>query len=307
MNEPKPTVSVVIPCHNYGRFLATAIGSALAQTEPPCQIIVVDDGSTDNTREVAQCYKDSIYYLALPHSGVCRARNEGLLRAAGDFVIFLDADDALIPSYIEKTLAAWLLAPNPKPAFVYTQRCDFDSSTALSRYSPFDPTLLKFKNYIMISALLRTEIVREEEFDPTFASGLEDYDFFLSLVEKGHTGLLLDQPLLRVRAHESSRNRACRAPTLCWPIMLQLLRKHGIQYSLRDRHRFMSDLKMFVANRIKEQRQPTQPTSARLAALMQMIRYRAPVLDILSQLFFIIHRPLPAIPSQSKVDDSCHL
>ena len=299
MNDPKPTVSVVIPCHNYGRYLATAIDSALAQSHPPCQIIVVDDGSTDDTREVAEHFNGSIYYLALPHSGVSRARNEGLLRVAGDFVIFLDADDALAPTYIERTLAAWISAADPKPAFVYTQRYDFGSATAISRYPAFDPTLLKFKNYIMVSALLRTEIARAEEFDPTFARGLEDYDFFLGLVGKGHTGLLLDQPLLRVRAHGASRNLACRTPTKCWPIMLQLLRKHSAQYSLRDRRQFMSDLKMFVANRIMEQRQPAQPTSARLASLIQMIRYRSPLWDVLSQLLFTIRRPLPPIPSQS--------
>jgi len=300
MTTLKPTVSVVIPCHNYGRYLADAIASALAQTHPPSQIIVIDDGSTDNTREIAQQHPAPVEYFALPHSGVSRARNEGLRRVTSDFVVFLDADDALDPQYLEKTLEAWKSANEPKPAFVYTQRVDFESVTSIYRYPDFDPVLLKFKNYIMVSALLRTELARAQEFDPLFAGGLEDYDFFLGLVEKGYSGLLLNQPLLRVRKHAGSRTITSAGPSIRWEIMCLLLNKHQSLYSRQDRHLFMQRLRHFVADRLLEQQYPAQPTSARLAALGQMIRYRSPLPAILSQLRFITC--LPATP----VEESPH-
>ena len=75
MKEPAPTVAIVIPCHRYGRFLAQALVSALAQTVPPRQIVVVDDGSEDETRQVAASYGPRIETVRISHGGVCHARN----------------------------------------------------------------------------------------------------------------------------------------------------------------------------------------------------------------------------------------
>ena len=85
------TVSVVIPVYNGASFLGEAIESAINQTYSPYEIIVVDDGSTDNTREVAQKYP--IRYFLRPHKGASAARNYGVVRSQGDLLAFLDADD----------------------------------------------------------------------------------------------------------------------------------------------------------------------------------------------------------------------
>src|SRR5437867_450686 len=97
-----PLVSVIIPCFEQGRFLSDAIDSVLAQTYRNTEIIVVNDGSTDNTSEVAGRYGDRVRYFDLPHSGPSRPRNKGLCEARGEFVQFLDADDALLPTKLEK-------------------------------------------------------------------------------------------------------------------------------------------------------------------------------------------------------------
>lgn len=91
-------VSVVIPCRNAERFLAAAIRSALAQTYAPVEVVVVDDGSTDGSREVAASFGDRITLLAQPHRGGNAARNAGIARARGEYILFLDADDILGPT-----------------------------------------------------------------------------------------------------------------------------------------------------------------------------------------------------------------
>jgi glycosyltransferase involved in cell wall biosynthesis len=106
-------VSVVIPCFNYGRYLATAIESALAQ-DTECEIIVVDDGSTDETAAVAARYA-GVRYLRQPNRGLPAARNAGLGASTGEYVIFLDADDRLLP--IAASTGVDALARQPYAAF----------------------------------------------------------------------------------------------------------------------------------------------------------------------------------------------
>jgi glycosyltransferase involved in cell wall biosynthesis len=91
--------SIVIPCFNQAAFVGQAIGSALAQTAPGTEVIVVDDGSTDATAEVAGRFA-GVRVIRQPNTGVATARNTGLAAASGDFVVFLDADDELLPDAV---------------------------------------------------------------------------------------------------------------------------------------------------------------------------------------------------------------
>jgi len=88
----KLTVSVVIPCHNYGRFLPQTLGGVLAQTYPVKEIIVVDDGSSDDSAEVATSFS-GVRLIRQPKQGIAGARNTGAALATGDLIAFLDADD----------------------------------------------------------------------------------------------------------------------------------------------------------------------------------------------------------------------
>jgi glycosyltransferase involved in cell wall biosynthesis len=93
MSSNLPLISVIIPVYNGDRYLAEAIESVLAQNYHPIEIIVIDDGSTDNTRQVAESLKKYIHYIYQPNRGAAAARNTGLKIAAGDLIAFLDADD----------------------------------------------------------------------------------------------------------------------------------------------------------------------------------------------------------------------
>src|SRR5215211_2313466 len=110
-----PLVSVVIPCYNQAHFLSEAIESVLAQSHPNFEIIVVDDGSTDDTSEIAARYPE-VRLVRQENKGLSGARNAGLAHSEGEYVVFLDADDRLLPEALEAHLEH--LEAHPECAFV---------------------------------------------------------------------------------------------------------------------------------------------------------------------------------------------
>ncbi len=91
-----PLISVIIPCYNHGAYLPEAFASIWQQDYPAVEIVVVDDGSTDTTREVAQHYP-AVKYVYQANQGLSAARNTGLTHSTGQYLVFLDADDWLLP------------------------------------------------------------------------------------------------------------------------------------------------------------------------------------------------------------------
>src|SRR5690606_11487333 len=115
-NPMSPLISVIIANYNYGRYLAETIESVLAQTYPNVEIIFIDDGSTDNSLEVAQQYPITI--LAQENQGVSAARNNAAQYARGEYVLFLDSDDLLYPDSLE-ALKVRLETEGPTAGFAY--------------------------------------------------------------------------------------------------------------------------------------------------------------------------------------------
>lgn len=107
MTSSHPLVSIVIINFNYARYVATAITSALAQTYAMREIVVVDDGSTDGSHEVIASFGGHVRPIFKTNGGQTNAMNTGFAAAAGDIVMFLDADDALAPTAVEEVVAAW--------------------------------------------------------------------------------------------------------------------------------------------------------------------------------------------------------
>lgn len=103
----RDTVSIVIPCFNHQRFVGAAIDSALRQRWPACEVIVIDDGSTDASAAVIARYSSVITFLRQPNAGLSASRNRGLRASRGEFVIFLDADDRLWPEAASNAVAAF--------------------------------------------------------------------------------------------------------------------------------------------------------------------------------------------------------
>jgi len=111
-----PVVSVIIPCYNQGHFLTDAIESVLGQTYSRVEVIVVDDGSTDATSNIASAYRD-VRYVRQENQGLARARNRGLRGTVGECVVFLDSDDRLRPRAVELGVGA--LKRSTGAAFCY--------------------------------------------------------------------------------------------------------------------------------------------------------------------------------------------
>src|SRR5438552_637083 len=109
-------VSVVIPCYNQAHFLGEAIESVASQTYPHFEVVVVDDGSTDNTAAVVTGYP-GVRYFRQENQGLSAARNTGLRHSVGDRLVVLDADDRLMPCALEIGLTS--LRDHPECAFVY--------------------------------------------------------------------------------------------------------------------------------------------------------------------------------------------
>jgi glycosyltransferase involved in cell wall biosynthesis len=119
MSEPRaPSVSVIVPAYNAGRYVGAAIDAVLGQTLPPSEVLVVDDGSADDTPAVCAAYGDRLRYVCQQNQGEAGARNTALSLANGDFVALLDADDVCAPERLEKQTAA--LAARPEAVVCYS-------------------------------------------------------------------------------------------------------------------------------------------------------------------------------------------
>jgi hypothetical protein len=126
--RPMTRLSAIVPTFNAGRFLGEAIASIRGQSRPPDEIIIVDDGSTDGTAELARSFGGAVRYLKTDNIGPAATRNHGIRAATGDYVSFLDADDLWLPAKQELQLAArqrrgpLLQRPSARPA--HTRLCD---------------------------------------------------------------------------------------------------------------------------------------------------------------------------------------
>jgi glycosyltransferase involved in cell wall biosynthesis len=125
------SVSVIIPTYNQARFLRAAIESALGQTRPALEVIVVDDGSTDETPGILARYDDRIRVRRQENRGPSAARNAGISAARGDFLLFLDSDDVLLPACVELQRARF--EAEPSLGLVYSDVEFFDVERTLVR------------------------------------------------------------------------------------------------------------------------------------------------------------------------------
>lgn len=166
----QPLVSVIIPVYNRLTHLHAAIESVLAQTHRPIEIIVVDDGSTEDVRKHLEPYADRIIYLEKEHGGVASTRNAGVGRATGEFIAFLDDDDVFLPEKLEKQVA--VLRDHPEIALVYSDEYLLDEAGRMTETSqqkdriPPLPSGFIARDFFMDSFIaLMTVTVRRSVFD----------------------------------------------------------------------------------------------------------------------------------------------
>ncbi|HKP53259.1 MAG TPA: glycosyltransferase [Chloroflexia bacterium] len=205
-----PCVSVIIPAYNQGPMLAHAIESALAQTYPHVEIIVVNDGSTDPiTRQTTQAYADRIKYIERENGGVAAARNTGLESATGELIAWLDQDDRWLPHKLQMEVDA--LQAHPQVALAHSSYYLIDADgcrTGVARLPERQwyalPDLLVEGSVCASSVLVRRDVLAKVgPLDPSLA-GSDDWDLWLRIAALGYPFLCLGEPLVEYRVHTTN-------------------------------------------------------------------------------------------------------
>jgi glycosyltransferase involved in cell wall biosynthesis len=208
--NPSLRVSVIIPAYNCAEYLPEAIDSVLAQTNSNFEIIVVDDGSTDQTPEVLYHYKGQITSIRQPNQGVAVARNHGIQQAKGEWIAFLDADDIFLPDKLAAQLA--LADADPELGIIHSgwQRVDSQGQVLMTvepwhqipelsleswlRWKPVLPSAMLFK---------RQWLEQIGGFDRRFPPA-EDTELVLRLALLGCQAKWLPQVTVKYRQHDAS-------------------------------------------------------------------------------------------------------
>lgn len=232
MSKKHPSVSVLIPTYNYAEYLPKAIESVLAQTVTPLEIVVADDGSTDNTAEVVARYGKAVKYRRFDHMGVYAVRQAMLAELRGDWFLNLDADDWIDPDFMEQALA--IVARSSRDAslaFVYPDVRRFGEIEDERTFPDFSLAQLKRGNFLVMSSLIRLDAARQAGFDEHFNGGQGDYDFYLTLAEKGFRGERLPGGRMHVRVHADSISGVGRAQFRHVELAERILAKHAALFS----------------------------------------------------------------------------
>ena len=224
-----PTVAAIIPCFNAVRFVGAAVRSALAQTYPRLEIVVVDDGSTDGLTDALGPFQDRVKLVLQPHQGLAAARNRGISETEAELVALLDADDQWHPDKIRRQVA--LLGSRPDCCLVYTARQLIDDAGEPipegTTWYPLPPEpvqgeclveLVRANRLMSSSVLLNRTALGTVWFDERLAA-CEDWDLWLRLAEQHHFAYL-DEALTDIRVHH--RNMTLDA-SLMYQSSLQVL------------------------------------------------------------------------------------
>ncbi len=209
------SVAVVIPTYNYGRFILDAVRSVIAQTLQPSEIIVVDDGSTDETAAVVAAFGSGVRYIYQNNAGVCAARNRGVSESTSELVTFLDADDTWEPTNLEKQLARF--ESDEELGLVHCAMREFDSETGETIRFHVEggedgvaDNLLLWEGPVIVGpggalTVRRKAFDHVGGFDTRMKVG-EDWDFCYRVARVFKVGFVAE-PLVNYRSHNAAAHR----------------------------------------------------------------------------------------------------
>lgn len=202
-------IGIVIPCHNYGRYLAKCLDSIYDQTLPADKIIVVDDASTDETAEVCKRYP-KVQYIKVDFHHANRARNEGASHLYGfDFLLFFDADNYMNANFLQESMR--YLIENPDASYAYCDRIIINEKGKIGRsqtFPEFDARIFESNNFVDFASLMHKKVYDRLDGlteDKAF-SALEDWDFFYAAANRGFVGVHIPEALYFYRWHSNSKS-----------------------------------------------------------------------------------------------------
>ena len=214
--KTNPLVSVIIPTHNRAWALAGAIDSVLAQNYKNFELIVIDDGSTDNTSDLIDGYSGKLTLIRQENAGVSAARNRGIESSRGDFIAFLDSDDTWLPQKLSRQMD--FMGRYPEALICQTQEIWIRNNTRVNpRSCHKKPSGMIFESSLALCLVSPSAVMMKKDlFDKVglFDEGLpacEDYDLWLR-VGCRYSVYLVDEPL--VIKHGGHADQLSRAPGL---------------------------------------------------------------------------------------------
>lgn len=193
MSEARPKISVIIPAYQHGPELPLCLNSIFVQDFNDFEVIVVDDGSTDDTVERLRPYLNRITLIRQENRGGNAARNRGFDASRGEFVIFCDADVIMRPDMLSKMLAT--LDAHPEAAYAYSS---FRYGWKKFRLWPFDEARLRQMNFVHTTSLMRRAAF--PRFDEVIRR-FQDWDLWLTMLEWGRRGVFIPEYLFKCLPH----------------------------------------------------------------------------------------------------------
>lgn len=286
----RPLVSVIIPCYNHGSYLQEAFHSIWSQNYPTLEVIVVDDGSTDNTKEIAES-AEGVMYIYQENQGLSAARNTGISHSKGEMLVFLDADDWLLPDAIHTNVR--YLLQHEKLAFVSGghDKVFIDEGTVKEEICevPSEHYLnLLEGNYIGMHAtvMYRRWVFEEFAYD-TSLKACEDYDLYLNITRK-YPVLHHTQKIAAYRLHTT--NMSGNIPFMLATALHVLDRQHKHLHTAVENDAFKKGHAIWKDYYCKElyNKLLSKKVTASKKAISTLVKYK-PVLGIKYMLKSILH------------------
>lgn len=287
-HKRKGTVSIVIPCYNLGVYLNGCVQSVLNQTVAPQEIVIVDDGSTDpETQESLHQWEGrrGVKVVHMANGGLPYARNEGFRHTTGDYLVFLDADDMMKPTYLEK--AAYAMDRHAEIGVLSPWAENFGEMSGVWTPPHGQFPFLLVENTIATGAMVRRVAYKEAAgFKRCMLYGYEDWELWLTIAEKGWAVMALPEPLIRYRIRKHSMLQSINAASHGFlrrtmvELHQELFTKYGADVSLiiEQGHKGWSQDYTMLQNEVVELRKrldrlrslPTHPIGAFKFAVEKM-------------------------------------
>lgn len=307
-SDGRPLVSVIIPCYNSARYLAETIESVLAQTYPRVEIILIDDGSTDATAQIAQDYPVNYVYQA--NRGISAARNSGFLHSQGKYVLFLDHDDRLLPRGVEAGVK--LLEEHPECAIAVGEHKFIGADGTEIGYSHKHAAgrdhylRLLEHNFIETpcSALHRRSNLEVAGVFDESVQGAEDYELYLRIARQSAL-ITHDAAVAEYRLHDANTSGNAEQMFLVSFQVLQMELPHlqGDKEKLRMHRQGVRFVQREFGRRLTRElignRQTTSPESRRKLEVLRR-HYRVGFAAV------VVSRVLPARVTQKLIVARVH-
>lgn len=273
MELNKPLVSIIIPCYNDAQYIEQSVLSALNQTYPYKEVIVVDDGSNAETKAILRKLESKLTKLITQkNQGQSAARNVGIKEAKGDFILVLDSDDYFEPSFCEKSIQIFLENEDVKIITSYANRIFENNKTTV-----FKPKGGQFVDFLLNNCAMGSVMFKKNDwqkingYDEGMRKGFEDWEFYIRLLKGGGFAYAIPEPLFNYRLRPGSTTG--KANKIKYELLQDIYFKHQDLYK-ENYESFITHLLGRIEREEKEKIKNTQRLEFKIGkAIMKPFRW----------------------------------